>query len=142
MEVSVPQLPPRPSLEHLKKQAKDLLRLYQARDPHALVRLRASLPAANRKDDDALIALRLRLHDAQSCVAREYGFSSWDELRTYVQWGRTDDPAHLVHRWLIFVYGHGDERPRPAIAARMLQEEPALTGQDPLLACAVGDDAA
>src|SRR5437870_4163886 len=30
MEVSMPQLPENPNFEHLKKQAKDLLRLYQA----------------------------------------------------------------------------------------------------------------
>jgi hypothetical protein len=29
MEVPVPSLPERPNLEHLKKQAKDLLRFYQ-----------------------------------------------------------------------------------------------------------------
>ncbi len=142
MEVSVPQLPRRPNLDHLKKQAKDLLRLYQARDPNAFHRFRTSLPAAKDKDDTALTALGLRLHDAQSCVAREYGLASWDELRAYVQWGRTDDPDHLLHRWLVFVYGHGGERPRPGVAARMLEEKPDLVGGNPMLACAVGDEAA
>jgi hypothetical protein len=66
----VPSLPERPNLEHLKKQAKDLLRFYQRRDPDAFRRLRTSLPVAKHKDDDALTALELRLHDAQSCVPR------------------------------------------------------------------------
>jgi hypothetical protein len=139
MEVSVPSLPQRPSIEHLKKQAKDLLRRYKVRDSDALRRFRNSLPAARDKDDDALIAVELRLHDAQSCIAREYGFSSWDELSTYVQWGHTDDPSHLIHRWLVLVYGHQGERPRPAVAARMLDEKPELVEHHSILACAAGD---
>jgi hypothetical protein len=138
----VPPLPERPNLEHLKKQAKDLLRLYHRHDPDAFHRLRTSLPAAKDKDDDALTVPTLRLHDAQSCVAREYGFASWGELRTYLERGRTDDPSHLLHRWLVFVYGHRDERPRPAVAVRMLEEKPELVASDSILACAVGNVAA
>src|SRR5262245_952795 len=100
MEVAMPSLPSRPTLDHLKKQAKDLLRLYKEQDPAALDRLRASLPLAQNKDDHAMATLDLRLHDAQSCIAREYGFPSWDALRVYVEQGRTDDAPHLVHRWL------------------------------------------
>jgi len=37
MEVSMPQLPENPNFEHLKKQAKDLLRLYQADSPEAFI---------------------------------------------------------------------------------------------------------
>lgn len=138
----MPRLPERPNLEHLKKQAKDLFHLYQDRDPNAFQRFRASLPAARDKNDDALVALALRLHDAQSCVAREYGLASWEELRTYVKWGRTDDPSHLIHRWLVFIYGHDGQRARPAVAARMLTEKPDMVGAHPFLACAVGDVAA
>jgi ankyrin repeat protein len=140
MEVSVPPLPSRPNLDHLKKQAKDLLRLYEAGDPHAFERLRASLPSARDTHDAALTARGLRLHDMQSCVAREYGFPSWDALRAYVEHGQTDNPAHLLHRWLNFVYQHDAERPRPDLAARMLADKPDLAATDPILACAVGDE--
>jgi ankyrin repeat protein len=140
MEVTVPALPSRPNLDHLKKQAKDLLRLYEARDPRAFERLRASLPAARDTHDAALAARGLRLHDMQSCVAREYGFPSWDALRAYVEHGRTDDPSHLLHRWLNLVYQHDAERPRPDLAARMLAEKPDLVAADPIFACAVGDE--
>lgn len=136
----MPQLPDRPNLEHLKKQAKDLLRKLHEGDTHAYERFRASLPAARSKDEAAVAALKIRLHDAQSCIACEYGFASWDELRTYVEWGRTDDPSHLIHRWLVLAYGHGHERPRPAVAARMLEEKPDLAS-NLLIACATGDDA-
>jgi hypothetical protein len=134
----VPTLPSRPNLDHLKKQAKDLLRACRAADPSAFVRLRQSLPAARGRDDVALAKRDWRLHDAQSCLAREYGFSSWDALRTYVEHGRADDSSHRLHRWLDFVYQHDAERPRPDVAARMLADTPDLVDADPILACAVG----
>ncbi len=71
------QLPERPSLEHLKKLAKALLRDAQAQDPAALARFRI-LPAG-------LGALSLALHDAQSVIAREHGFASWNALREHVE---------------------------------------------------------
>ena len=55
------QLPARPNLEHLKKQAKDLLPALQRRDPAA------------------------QLADAQHALAREYGFASWPKLKTHVE---------------------------------------------------------
>jgi hypothetical protein len=47
----VPLLPERPNIEHLKKQAKDLLRDYETGDAASFVRLRNSLPAAEGKLD-------------------------------------------------------------------------------------------
>jgi ankyrin repeat protein len=44
--------------------------------------------------------------------------------------------------WLHCVYGHGNERPRPAVAARMLAERPDLAQGELFLSCAVGDEAA
>jgi len=142
------QLPARPNLEHLKRQAKDLLRFYASGDAQAIARLRDAIPAASDKDDAAILALSLRLHDAQTCVAREYGFPSWTDLRSYVaaQRAREDDGADRVLRWLRFVYAGdvvgGMDRARPAVAARMLAEEPALATRDPYLACAIGDESA
>lgn len=84
--------------------------------------------------------MELRLHDAQSCIAREYGFPSWDELRTAVTFGRTDDP-HLLHRWLMLAYGVAErsDRPHPAVAARLLEEAGAPLADNALVACATGD---
>jgi hypothetical protein len=81
----MPRLPQRPNLEYLKKQAKELLRLYEAGDAAAFARFRNFLPAAEGKEDAAIAALGLKLHDAQSCVAREYGLPSWRDLRNYVE---------------------------------------------------------
>ena len=53
-------LPNRPSLEHLKKQARERLR-----------ELRVRVPGT-------------RLADAQHAIAREYGFPSWPKLKAHV----------------------------------------------------------
>lgn len=50
------QLPARPSLEHLKKQAKDLAR-----------------------------EQKIALHEAQTLLARDYGFASWKKLHAHVE---------------------------------------------------------
>ena len=65
-----PRLPARPSLEQLHKQAKDLLRLYQAGDSAAVERFR---------DGAATLA------NAQFVIAREYGFESWAKLKHHVE---------------------------------------------------------
>jgi hypothetical protein len=78
------QLPGRPNLEQLKKQAKTLLHAAQAKESTALLRFQA-LPAFAAKSEAELAALPLALHDAQSTIAREYGFSSWNALREHVE---------------------------------------------------------
>ena len=85
-------LPDRPNLDHLKKQAKSLLAAARAKEPPALRRF-AALPAfANRPFGLAqatpaaeLDADTLALHDAQSLIAREHGFASWNALREEVE---------------------------------------------------------
>jgi hypothetical protein len=78
------QLPERPNLEQLKKQAKSLLHAAREADPVSLERFRA-LPTLTSKTAAELGRLRLALHDAQSVIAREYGFKSWNELREHVE---------------------------------------------------------
>ena len=78
------QLPERPNLEQLKGQAKDLLRSAQQKEPTALARMQA-LPAFTKKTEEERARLALRLHDAQSVIAREYGFNSWNALRERVE---------------------------------------------------------
>jgi ankyrin repeat protein len=78
------QLPERANLEQLKKQAKSLLHQARERDQAALQRFQ-SLPALSRKSLTELGAMNLALHDAQSVVAREYGFKSWNEMRDHVE---------------------------------------------------------
>ena len=74
------ELPERPNLDNLKKQAKSLLDAARARDAEALARF-ASLPALAGTPPGEIATADLALHDAQSVVAREYGFPSWNALR-------------------------------------------------------------
>jgi ankyrin repeat protein len=77
-------LPDSPDLDQLRKQAKDLLRDARAADPAALTRFRI-LPSLARPSADALARAPLALHDAQSVIAREHGFPSWNALRERVE---------------------------------------------------------
>jgi hypothetical protein len=79
-----PVLPVRPSLDHLKKQAKDLLDAHQRGDEEALARIRAAVPSFAGMSDEELARAPFALHDAQSAIAREYGLKSWSELRDEV----------------------------------------------------------
>lgn len=140
------RIPPRPDIGHLKKQAKELLALYRDNEPMALARFRDALPAAAGKSDPAIAGLGLRLHDAQSCVAREYGFASWNELQGFVlaRQAHWANPTRAVLDWLGFVYAGdiagGTHRPKPSVAVRLLDENPGLPGDDAYLACAIGDE--
>lgn len=141
-------LPERAHLDHLKKQAKDLLRDYRSGNADAIARFRRSLPAAAGRSDAEIAAQGLRLHDAQSCLAREHGFGSWTDLVRYVeaQAASREDRASLIRRWLTRVY-FGDvigtfHRAAPLLAAGMLAEQPDLIAGDPYLACAAGDETA
>ena len=78
------ELPTRPSLDHLKKQAKDLLDAHQRADAEALARIRAAVPSFAGMGDAELARAPFALHDAQSAIAREYGAKSWSELREEV----------------------------------------------------------
>jgi hypothetical protein len=69
-------LPARPSLDSLRKQAKRLARDAQAGNGNAIARLHAQLPRAQ---------LPLSNRDAQLVVAREYGFAGWSDLTAEVQ---------------------------------------------------------
>ena len=78
-------LPARPRLEHLRNQAKDLLKSYRAGHAPALARFREALPRLSAMPDDHLARLCLSLRDAQRAIAAEHGFASWSDLRTYIQ---------------------------------------------------------
>lgn len=70
------RLPPRPSLEQLRKQAKNLLSQYRAGDPAAA----AEVQHFERRPDPATFALS----DAQRVLARAYGYQSWPKLKAFI----------------------------------------------------------
>jgi ankyrin repeat protein len=70
-------LPAHPSLEHLKKQAKDLLHSFEQGDPAATEQLNSVVSKSSGTGP--------KLADAQHAVAREYGFDSWTKLKEHVE---------------------------------------------------------
>jgi ankyrin repeat protein len=94
--VTTDPLPSAPSLEQLRKRAKDLLRAHRAGDPDARARVAARHPRVaaddpRAGDDQPRRAGRgpapgtdeIKLSDAQLVIAREHGFASWPRLRAY-----------------------------------------------------------
>src|SRR5689334_21710091 len=69
-------LPANPDLEHLRKQAKDLLHDLERGEPAALERYRAL---------GARCTAKPKLADAQRLVALDYGFPSWARLKAHVE---------------------------------------------------------
>ena len=78
-------LPARPSLEQLKKLAKDLVKAHEEKQPAALALIREHLPAAAGKTDEEVARYLFALHDAQSVFARQHGFANWNALREAVE---------------------------------------------------------
>ena len=70
-------LPPRPSLEQLKKQARLLQRAVRAGHPRALALVAEHQPSGVALDTFSLDA-------AQFVLARSYGFASWPKLRQHL----------------------------------------------------------
>jgi len=136
------------NLDHLKKQAKELIRLYRSRDAATMARFRRALPAAAGRSDEDISSQQLRLHDAQSCIAREHGFASWPDLKHYVEVqavAQKERGARILH-WAQLLYS-GDvsgtvNRANPRVALRILADNPELAADNPYLACAIGDERA
>jgi hypothetical protein len=71
------KLTARPDLDHLRRQAKELLAGFQAGDPEAAAEVHAHYRGGGRAT--------FALHDAQLVLARSYGFASWSKLKAYVE---------------------------------------------------------
>jgi ankyrin repeat protein len=113
-------LPARPSLDHLRRQARTLLRAALAGDPRAVGRIR-------------VVAERLTLASAQLAVAREYGYPSWARLKTEVE-TRLTDLAQQAERFC-----DASVRDWTGRAARMLAATPELAGFSFATAVILGD---
>jgi ankyrin repeat protein len=107
------------NLEHLKKQAKRILRSLQARNPQALERYRALLsrPAPEHP----------KLADAQHALAVQLGFSSWPKLKAHLE---ATDPGGDPAATLMAAIKADD----PSAARRVLQEHVELKARlnDPI----------
>ena len=88
-------LPSVPSLEQLKRQAKDLVKLFKANDPNSVQLVLSHLPRVQGLSGEAAVASGLTLSDAQLVIAREHGFQSWPKLKQHVEAAQPDAQAAL-----------------------------------------------
>ena len=131
------QLPARPSMENLRKQAKSLLKAAKQNDPEARDRIGPFF------GDPAAITLQ----QAQLVVAREYGFSSWTALKRHVEEGAPEgqtldqlatrflDLVCLAYRTDVFRFVERFDE-----AADLLARHPGIRGASIHVAAAIGDD--
>ncbi len=133
------KLPDRPSLEHLKGQAKHLLKEARSQDETALARVGPYFgnPA------------KIKLQQAQLVIAREYGFSSWTRLKRHIEAGlgsqeTTEQRANHFLDLVCLHYGPDSAR-GPADfekAAAILAEHPEIVTHSAHVAAACGDEEA
>ncbi len=93
----VKPLPSKPNLEHLKYQAKDLLKGHAARNPGVAQRIREFHPRFVGASDDEIFAAHLGLSDVQLAIARESGFPSWARLKRHIEEPTLSDHLNLPH---------------------------------------------
>lgn len=118
-------LPNDPNLDHLKKQAKTLLRQVRDGDPAALALAEEFHPVQN-------------LANAQLVIARSYGFASWPRLGRHLELvnrysrsphrqpvgGPLDTPAERADEFLRLATLHyGEDDPVRRTAARRLLDD-------------------
>ncbi len=93
----VKPLPPNANLDHLRYQAKDLLKGHRLRDPQAAQRIREFHPRFRKAADPEVFDARLSLSDAQLTIARERGFASWARLKRHIEKPTAADNLSLPH---------------------------------------------
>lgn len=91
-------LPPSPSLEHLRNEAKALLKAHKRADPQVCGRLRALRRFAGASDEE-ILAAPLSLQETQFALALAYGFSSWKELKQRVEESAPPIRKSPAKRW-------------------------------------------
>lgn len=148
----VRNLPSRPSIEHLKQQAKTLQRQVRTNEPAAVALVAEFHPGASAPFDG------FRLADAQLVIARQYGFPSWPKLRAHLglveRYSRSPhrqpigqpltnqhDLADELLRLACLTYG-ADSLTRIASAREMLAVHPELASASVYTMAAVGEVAA
>jgi len=90
-------LPSNPNLDHLKYQAKDLLKAHAARDPAVAQRIREFHPRFDKATDAEIFDARLSLSDAQLAIARESGYPTWARLKRHIEKPTLADDLSLPH---------------------------------------------
>jgi ankyrin repeat protein len=118
-------IPARPNLEFDRKQAKALLDAVKSNRPEARERFEAHHPRG--------IPPASRMADALLVVAREYGFRSWPQWKTFVETRGMDRKKQAE------LAAHAVCSNDLARARVLLRADPALAREDFYLACACGE---
>ncbi len=129
------------TLDNLRKEAKRWLKALRTGDEQAGVRLRAAWPAAPASPG---------LRDVQHALAREYGLPGWSALRDRLEDRQAGtfagDDAHALRvAWFledacaVIVNGGAARSRRMNAAARLLQQDPAITHDSIHTAVVCGD---
>lgn len=113
-------LPAQPHLDHLRREARDLLRAAKGGDAAAAARI-------------AAVSDQRTLAAAQLAVARDYGFASWARLKAEVE-TRAADLARLAREFC-----QASIRDWTGKAARMLAARPELADYDLATAIVLGN---
>ena len=132
-------LPSHPDLEQQRTLARELVRAFRAGDAEARDRIRAQLPDKPR----------ITLADAQFVLAREYGFSSWADLRKHIEAacqaagaGAGGVPAELADRLRVVLRANDAAGLRELLQAhgqlRALLNEPLFDYDSPALVHVAG----
>src|SRR4051812_13875948 len=116
------ELPARPNLDHLKNEAKALLKSHRAGDPAAVERIRVAIGEIPSP----------KLTDAQRAIAREHGFFTWAQLRARVEATGSVDAA--TKEFLRAIQEQDRNR-----ALRALEAQPGIRAASLHVAAALGD---
>jgi ankyrin repeat protein len=131
MSASRRTLPERPNIEQQRKLAKELLTAFRSNDSDAIARIRAELPDKPK----------ISLADAQFVLAREYGFGSWNELKSHIESGKRGEAEE---RFRTLVHNGDAVKLRDALrqdrAVRALVNEPLFGFDSPALVSVAGDE--
>lgn len=119
-------LPAKPDLDHLKKQAKQLLRNVRAQQSEALQTILAFHPRPAEFSD---------LRDAQLALARRYGYDDWEQLRKQVELRQllSSTPQEQIERFVDHAclrYDGDDQAWRYQRASEWLRQLPDLARAD------------
>jgi hypothetical protein len=141
------RLPDRSNLDHLKKQAKDLIRSYRNRDPQAIA------SSVSRCRPPRAAATTRSLRSSCGCMTRNRAWRAATVLHPGRTCGRMSKPmrarAPIVRRargagsrWCIAARSAAASIAPVRASPCVCVENPDLVAGDPYVACAIGDEGA
>lgn len=145
--MSIVRLPDEPSLERLRKIAKDLRNLVLVGAPGALAEVAEHHPNGVPEPLESF-----SLSDAQLVIARHHGYASWAKLKHHVELieqhtrrpdtiGASTDPATEFLRLACVTYADGDGPARTTEARALLAQHPEIVRSSIHVAACVADTA-